>query len=51
MERFDLEHTEARLEYPVRYIETIARLTDEQIEPKNNVQDELIQFLNRWWTD
>ena len=51
LERFDFKHTEAHLEEHVRYIETIARLTNEQIECIENVQNELIQILNRWWTD
>ncbi|MBT4115199.1 MAG: hemerythrin family protein [Rhodospirillaceae bacterium] len=51
MERFDYEDIEAHLEEHIQYIETIARLTEEQIEDRDNVHGELIAFLNHWWTD
>lgn len=50
MERFDYEDVEAHLEEHVRYIETIAKLTQDQIENQGNVHGELIAFLNQWWT-
>ena len=43
--------TSKRISKSTSNIETIARLTEEQIEDRDNVHGELIAFLNHWWTD
>jgi hemerythrin len=51
MERFDYEGLEDHLEEHIHYIETIADLTQDQVDQKDKVYEELMGFLNQWWTN
>ena len=51
MERFDYEALEDHLEKHIHYIETIADLTQDQVDQKDKVYEELMGFLNQWWTN
>ncbi|MAF47037.1 MAG: bacteriohemerythrin [Rhodospirillales bacterium] len=51
MERFDYEGLEDHLEKHIHYIETIADLTQDQVDQKDKVYEELMGFLNQWWTN
>jgi len=49
MERFDYGAYEGHLEEHLRYIRTIGDLTQDQMDRKDSVSAELIDFLNEWW--